>query len=149
MTVTLVFIHGEFLNLSKSHFPSVSSLTQTVSKQTPLNSPRAIHRNSQNCCKSVSRTAFHQQITIAHWFLGPLFSHQGGSVNLVSFCDYNEGHFQKALTACQVLTETNLNSLLLPCRVITVLDIFHFPLQIHFPPCPVAHHWLISMDCIN
>lgn len=35
------FVHGEFLNLSESHFPGVSSLAQTVSKQTLLNSQQA------------------------------------------------------------------------------------------------------------
>ena len=42
MTVTPIFIRGEFLNLWKSHLPSASSLTRTVSKQTLLNSPPAI-----------------------------------------------------------------------------------------------------------
>ena len=48
--------------------------------------------------------------------------------------------------ACQVLLETNLNSFLLPCRVIGVLGVFHLPLQLHFLPCSAAER-LISMDC--
>ena len=31
--------------------------------------------------------------------------------------------------ACQALLETNFNSFLLPCRVISVLGIFHLPLS--------------------
>ena len=49
--------------------------------------------------------------------------------------------------ACQVLLETNLNSFLLPCRVISVLGIFHLPLQLHFSPCSAAER-LISMGCV-
>ena len=106
--VASALIHGGFLNLSKSCFRSVSSLTQTLSKQALSSPPRAIRtvRPSPQVL-SVSRP-------VPPAGSRPLCFHQRRSISLAPPCDNNEEYFQKALMTCQVLHETNFNSFLHP-----------------------------------